>query len=142
MNWLANNQTALHNSIMKYFTVQESSLMISLIRELGEPELGEVESVLEVVESDQISEEEITLMVEQMQQSLEFLNERNIELSNVSEPIAEMILNQPAVDTRHVLKVSIPIIPFILAYEGELGLGAGVKLRETWNYWKAKLLRK
>ena len=44
----------------------------------------------------------------------------------------------PEIDAKHALKVSIPIIPFILAYEGELGLGTGIKLKEVWKNLKSK----
>ncbi|OYD99559.1 hypothetical protein [Nostoc sp. 'Peltigera membranacea cyanobiont' 232] len=69
------------------------------------------------------------------------MKEKGFELPSGNEAIIE-VLNHPTLDAKHALKVSIPIIPFILSYEGELGLGAGVKIREAWERWKTKLWNK
>lgn len=43
------------------------------------------------------------------------------------------VLSGPTVDVKQKLKVSIPIIPFILSYEGELGMSSSGGLRALWD---------
>lgn len=141
LNWLADSQAALHQVILAYFTTEEKALIAPIARQLEEAQIVEVQSVLEAVESNQVSEEETKLVVAQLQQTLALLKEKGFELPSGNEAIVE-VLNHPTLDAKHTLKVSIPIIPFILSYEGELGLGAGVKIREAWDRWKIKLRNK
>ena len=60
----------------------------------------------------------------------------------VSDKAIDEVINYPTLDTKHSLKLTIPLIPFILTYEGELGTGAGIKLKETWQNLKSKLFSK
>jgi len=99
-----------------------------------------IQAFLEAVETDQASEEDIQLMLTETRSFLEKLQEQNLALPAGKEAISEMI-NSPTIDAKHALKVSIPIIPFILAYEGELGLGTGINLKETWQHWKTKFMK-
>ena len=138
LNWLAGGQAALHQAVLAYFTTEEKAIVDPVAKQLEKTQILEVESALEKVESNQVSEEETKLVVSQLQKALIFLKEQNLELPSGNEAIVE-VLNYPAIDAKHALKVSIPIIPFILSYEGELGLGAGVKIREAWDRWKNKL---
>jgi hypothetical protein len=96
---------------------------------------------LEAVETNQAPEEEIQLVLNETRETLKKLQEYNLSLPESKEAVFE-IINSPTVDAKHALKVSIPIIPFILTYEGELGLGTGINLREAWESWKSKFLNK
>ncbi|MGB3402844.1 MAG: hypothetical protein WBA77_09145 [Microcoleaceae cyanobacterium] len=141
LDWLTDSQAAIHQAILVHFTTEEKALIYPIARQLQETQRVEVESVLEAVESNQVSEEETKLIVDQLKQALVLLKKEGLELPSDNKEIIE-ILNSPTLDAKHALKVSIPIIPFILSYEGELGLGTGIKLKETWNQWKEKFLNK
>jgi hypothetical protein len=141
LNWLAGGQIALHQTILEHFTAGEIAVIEPITRQLEEAQIVEVESVLRAIDSNQVGEEDINLVVAQLKQVLDSMKEKNIALPSGNEAIIE-ILNYPTLDAKHALKVSIPIIPFILSYEGELGLGAGVKIREAWEHWKTKLRSK
>ncbi|MEA5470353.1 hypothetical protein [Spirulina sp. 06S082] len=45
----------------------------------------------------------------------------------------DKVLKNPELDAKHKLKVVIPIIPFVLEYEGELELGTGFDLKSAWK---------
>lgn len=141
LNWIANSQAALHQVILAHFTTEEKALIEPVAKQLEEAQIIEVKSVLETIESNRVTEEETNFIVAQLQQVLVSLKEKNFALPSGNEAIVEA-LNYPTLDAKHTLKVSIPIIPFILSYEGELGLSAGVKIREAWDRWKNKLSNK
>jgi hypothetical protein len=49
------------------------------------------------------------------------------------------IINDPKLDSNHKLKYSIPIIPLILSYEGDVELKGGLDLKKAWQGLKSWL---
>ncbi|AFZ60302.1 hypothetical protein H6G54_07995 [Anabaena cylindrica FACHB-243] len=141
LNWLAGGQVAFYQAVLAHFTTEETAIIEPITRQLEEAQIVEVEAVLKAIDSNQVSEEEIKLVVAQLKQAMASMRGKDFALPSGNEAIIEA-LNYPTLDTKHALKVSIPIIPFILSYEGELGLSAGVKIREAWERWKTKLRNK
>jgi hypothetical protein len=43
------------------------------------------------------------------------------------------VADDPNLEVKHKLKVTIPIVPLFLSYEGELGLSSSRKLSEVWK---------
>jgi hypothetical protein len=60
------------------------------------------------------------------------------QLVNEAEKVSG-ILNDPKLDSNHKLKYSIPIIPLILSYEGEVELKGGLDLKKSWQGLKSWL---
>jgi hypothetical protein len=50
--------------------------------------------------------------------------------------VASDVVDDPKLDVSHKLKVSIPIIPLILSYEGEIDLKSGLNLKKAWQKLK------
>ena len=137
LNWIGKGQAALYQSLLSHFTIEETNIIKPMARQLEESQLAEVESVLGTIESTHVNEEETKLIVRQLRQVLALAQEKGLALPNGNEAIVN-VLNHPTIDTKHALKISIPIIPFVLSYESELGLGAGFKVREAWDRWRTK----
>ena len=138
---LLDSQVTLSQTLLFHFSPNEQALLLPLAQQLDETEFIEMQAFLEAVDSDQASEEEVQLMLSETRQLLKEVKERNLALPTGNEAVVEMI-NAPTIDAKHALKISLPIIPFILTYEGELGLGTGIKLKETWQRWKLKFYKK
>lgn len=49
---------------------------------------------------------------------------------------AQELLSAPNLDTLHRLKVTLPLLPFFLSYEGEMELGQGLNLEMLWEKMK------
>ncbi len=137
---LLDSQVALSQALLLHFNPGEQALLFPFTQQLDEPELIKMQAFLEAIDTDQASEEEIQLMLTETRQLLKALKERDLTLPAGNEAVVE-IINAPTLDAKHALKISIPIIPFILAYEGELGLGTGINLKETWQHWKSKFIK-
>jgi hypothetical protein len=45
----------------------------------------------------------------------------------------EEAINSPELGIENIIKVTIPIIPFLLTYEGSYKFQTGMKLDSTWN---------
>jgi tRNA/tmRNA/rRNA uracil-C5-methylase (TrmA/RlmC/RlmD family) len=138
---LLDNQASFIQALMLHFSPREQELLLPFTQRLDEPELIKMQALLEAVETDQSPEEEVQLILTETRKLLKGFQERDFALPSDNEAVYEMI-NSPTIDTKHALKISIPIIPFILTYEGELGLEAGINLKEAWQRWKSKFYKK
>ena len=141
LNLLLDSQVTLHQALMSHFSTREQTLILPITEQLKEPQLIEMQAVLEAVDANQISEPEIQKLLTETRQLLTVMREHNLALPGTNNAVIEMI-NGPSLDAKHALKISVPIIPFILSYEGELGLGAGFKLKESWESLKKRLQRR
>jgi hypothetical protein len=133
---LIDSQSTLSKVLMLHFSSREQAFLLPLIQQLDECESIDIQAFLEAVESNQISTEEAQLTLNETRYLLKEIQERGLVLPEANESISELI-NTPMVDAKHALKISIPLIPFILAYEGELGLGTEINLKEIWKRWKS-----
>jgi hypothetical protein len=107
-------------------------LVQPFIQRVGDSDLIQVRASLETIDTKELDEEEVQIILTETKHLLTELKSHNLSLPVSSKDIDE-IINYPTLDTKHSLKLTIPIIPFILTYEGELGTGAGIKLKETWQ---------
>ncbi|GAB4383796.1 MAG: hypothetical protein Kow00121_46270 [Elainellaceae cyanobacterium] len=140
LDLLLDSQVTLHRALLSHFNAGEQALIRPFAEKLDEPQLIEIEAVLEAVDVNPISETEVHQILDETRQLLLSLQQHNLALPGNNNAVLE-VLNEPTIDAKHALKVSVPIIPFILSYEGELGLGAGIKLRESWESLKGKFSR-
>ena len=140
LDWLLDGQAVIYETVLSHFTANEQALLRPLTEQLDEHKINEMKAVLEAVDNNQISGEEVKQVIAETRQLLAVMTERNLALPSGNKAVLEM-LNEPTIDAKYALKVSVPIIPFILSYECELGLGAAIKLKETWQHWKSKFCK-
>jgi hypothetical protein len=131
------NISHLRQGLLNRYEAREQHLIAVITERLDQTQISTISSVLEALEADKVSEFETQQLLEGTQQMLTVLNQRNIVLPGQQE-VAEVI-NAPGLDTKHRLKVSLPIIPFLLDYEGELELGTGVNLQAAWQQLRLRL---
>jgi len=129
---LLDGQSSLSQALLFHFNSVEQLLVQPFIQSLGDSDLIQIQASLETINTKQPSDEEAQIMLTETKQLLTELKSRGLSLP-VSNKDMDEIINYPTLDTKHSLKLTIPIIPFILTYEGELGAGAGIKLKETWQ---------
>ena len=104
-----------------------------LLKQLNANQLALTQKLQDALEANQVSEP-------QMQQMLAVLEERIPSLPPSQAAIAEVI-KDPELDAKHKLKVTLPIVPMLLEYEGEVELGSGFNLKSVWEQLVAKLRR-
>ncbi|MBW4490597.1 MAG: hypothetical protein KME12_22695 [Trichocoleus desertorum ATA4-8-CV12] len=138
---LLDSQASLSQALMLHFSPQEQELLLPITQQLDKSELIEMKAFLEAVDTNQASEEEVQLILSETRQLLKELQKRNLALPTNNEAVSE-IINSPTIDAKHALKISIPVIPFILAYEGEIGLGTGINLKKAWQHCKSKFYKR
>lgn len=102
-----------------------------LLTQLNQTQLDLTQKLQDAVDANQVSES-------QMQQMLAVLEERIPSLPPSQAAIAEVI-KDPELDVKQRLKVTLPIVPMLVEYEGEFELGSGFNIKSAWERLVAKL---
>ncbi len=102
-----------------------------LLKQLDQNQLVLTQKLQDALDANQVSEP-------QMQQMLAVLEERIPSLPPGQAAIAEVI-KDPELDVKQKLKVTLPIVPMLVEYEGEFELGSGFNIKTAWEKLVAKL---
>ena len=125
--------------VLERYNDSEKAIITSITRQLNDTQLILTEKLLQALDDNMVSEPE-------MQQMLAVLDERlsslPLSLPANQAAVAEKIIKDPELDARHKLKVTLPIIPMLVEYEGELELGSGFNIQSAWQQLVTKLRRK
>ncbi len=125
------NINHLRKGLLNHYKASEQHIIAVITKQLDQTQISTISSVLEALEANEVSEVETQLLLEGTQQMLAVLNQRNIILPGQQE--VTKAIKAPELDAKHKLKVTLPIIPLILEYEGELELGTGINLKRAWQ---------
>lgn len=138
IEFLLDGQYAIGQMLSSHFIREDAQLLRPVIQQLSQSESTQVESFLQAIENNQISQQDTHIVLTEMRNLIAAIKTNKLALSPAEKAVFD-VLESPRIETKHALKLSIPIIPFILSYEGDLGVGAGVNLRKLWQSWKTKL---
>lgn len=137
LNILLSGQIAIYedlnqmrHALLIRYDAAEQSIISAITQQLDQNQLLLTQNLLNALEANQVSEPE-------MQRMLAVLEERIPSLP----PSQAAIIKDPELDAKHKLKVTLPIIPLLVEYEGELELGSGFNIKSAWEKLIAKLRR-
>jgi len=124
-------------TLLARFNASEQTVITAIVERLDQNQLATVQSILDGMEANRIPESELQETLNAVQQSLSEIirNKTGMYDSQVvseSKNLSEMV-DDPKLDVSHKLKVSLPIIPYILTYETEVGLKSGLNLKAAWE---------
>jgi uncharacterized protein YeeX (DUF496 family) len=141
LNLLLSGQVAIYGDLnqmrqdlLSRYDASERVVIGAIAQQLDQNQLAVTQALLNALETNQVSEPE-------MQQMLAVLEERIPSLPPTQAGLAE-IIKAPELDAKHKLKVTLPIVPFLIDYEGELELGSGFNIKSGWEQLVAKLRRR
>jgi hypothetical protein len=123
------------DSLLIRYQVSEQAILRVFIEQLNQTQLAFTENMLNAVAANQVSESEMLEMLAVLESRIPSLP------ANSQAEIAE-IIKSPELDTRHKITVTLPIIPFLINYEGELELGTGFNIKSAREFVIKKLGRK
>jgi hypothetical protein len=126
------NINHLRKGLLARYEAGEQNIIATLTEKLDESQMVMISAVLEAIETNQVTEEEMQLLLQGIHQNITQLQQSGTALPPSQSALVEVI-NTPGLDFKHRLKVAIPLIPFILDYEGELELGTGINLKAAWE---------
>jgi hypothetical protein len=123
------------DSLLIRYQASEQAILRVFIEQLNQTQLAFTENMLNAVAANQVSESE-------MLQMLAVLESRIPSLPSSSQAEIAEIIKSPELDARHKITVTLPIVPFLINYEGELELGTGFNIKSAWEFIIKKLGRK
>jgi hypothetical protein len=130
----------LRNEIPTRFALGEQALMHMVMQRLNSDQLVVTGIALQEVDRDPDAPEftqlaaEVTAAISTVQQQLVAKN------TPAAHQIAQVahVIQAPTADLKQKLKVSIPLIPFVLSYETELNLTITANLKVAWERLKER----
>ncbi|MEH2285449.1 MAG: hypothetical protein V7K90_29730 [Nostoc sp.] len=126
------NINHLRKGLLDRYNAGEQNIIAAITEQLDQSQMFTISTVLDAIETNQITEQEMQLIFQGIQQNITKLQQNSTALPASQAALVEVI-NAPGLDFKHRLKVGIPLIPFILDYEGELELGTGINLKGAWQ---------
>ena len=123
------------DSLLIRYQASEQAILRVFIEQLNQTQLAFTENMLNAVAANQVSQSE-------MLQMLAVLESRIPSLPSSSQAEIAEIIKSPELDARHKITVTLPIVPFLINYEGELELGTGFNIKSAWEFIIKKLGRK
>lgn len=142
---ILDNLVNLRKTVLARFDANEQTIITTIVDRLDQKQLVNAEAVLDSIATRQFAEDELhELLVavretlNEMRQKETFLSDYHLtsEIKNLSD-----VVDAPKLDASHKLKITIPIIPFILSYEGEMALKSGMNLKSAWQRLLSKVRR-
>ena len=139
---IQDNLINLRKAVLARFDANEQTIITTIVNRLDQEQLANTQAALDGIAARQLSNNELQETLGAIRDALNEISQKEIflsdshltsEIENISEVVDAIKL-----DVSHKLKVTVPIIPFILSYEGELGLKSGMNLESAWT----KLLNK
>lgn len=141
LNVLLSSQIAIYEDLHQMrqdlllrYDATEQATIEAVTQQFDRNQLVLTQNLLDALEANQVPEQ-------QMQQMLAVLEERVPALPPSQAAVAE-IIKAPELDAKHKLKVTLPLVPFLVDYEGELELGSGFNIKSAWEQLLTKLRRK
>jgi uncharacterized phage infection (PIP) family protein YhgE len=133
------NINHLRQGLLAHYDAGEKNIISAITDRLNESQITTISALLDAIEANKVSDAEMQKILPSIQEGLSILQQRGVTLPGSQGEIVEVI-NAPQMDFKHRLKVAMPIIPFILDYEGELELGTGINLKEALKQFMARLI--
>ncbi len=131
---ISENLNQMRQTLLNRYDAAEKVMITSIVEQLSQTQLAVTQTLLNALEANHLSDPE-------MHQMLAVLEERIPSLPSNQAVIAE-IIKAPELDAKHKLKVTLPIVPFLIDYEGELEIGSGFNIKSAWERLVAKLRNK
>jgi predicted transcriptional regulator len=127
----------LRQRVIARYSTGEQNIIAAITEQLDQSQMVMISNVLDAIETNQVTEGEMQLILQGIQRYLTKLQQNGIALPPKQAALAEVI-KAPGLDFKHRLKIGIPIIPFILDYEGELELGTAIDLKAALQALKVR----
>ncbi|MFN6478894.1 hypothetical protein [Nostoc sp. DedQUE07] len=124
--------------LLDRYDESQRSTVAEITSHLDKNQFQLLQVLLNILDSNTIPDAEIQSMTALIEKRLATLPPDQANVAGITR--AKKIAKDPSLDTKHRLKLFLPIIPIILSYEGEIELGAGANLPGVWDWVKKKLL--
>lgn len=128
-------------AVLTRFDLSEQRIVGPILARLDVQHAAQVAALLDALDAAALAQAEMAQLLAPVSAALVEVRARAAQplLPEVSQ--AADLIEAPGLDVKHKLKLSIPIIPFLLDYEGELEFDVRANLETAWQALKRLILR-
>lgn len=125
--------------------VMEQRFIAMVIARLSIQQRSDTDAVLAGIQQNTFPDEDLQQTFSDIRAAF---NALHIDTKLIASPLADPVTNAIAIfedtklDVKHKLKVTIPLIPFMLSYETEIGVDGSTNLSAVWEKLTSKLRAK
>ncbi len=123
--------------LLDRFEFNEQRILSSVFERLDEDKLEIIKILIDAVEGKKVSKDLIAETLDGMKEMISEMREMRIEIKDVTRGISisslDEIIDSPELSIENKLKVTIPIIPLLLTYEGTYNFKNSMKLDAAWT---------
>ncbi|MBD2615000.1 MAG: hypothetical protein FWK04_16085 [Nostoc sp. GBBB01] len=127
------NQNQMRQALLNRYDAIERAIISAITQQLDQTQLILLQNLIDALEKNLISEQEIQQMLVALEKRIPALPVSNLAVTE--------IIKNPELDAKHKLKITLPIVPMLVEYEGELEFGTGLNIKSAWEQLIAKLRR-
>jgi len=127
----------LRQRLVARYKAHEQRVVAIHVERLDQAHLDTVQAILDALEADRVTDALMCQALDAVQRLLVALSERGIALPG-HQAVADAVI-APTLGVKHKLKLTLPIIPTLLSYEGELELGSETGLATAWRQLVTKV---
>ena len=140
---LRDDLTDLRQAVLARFDISEQTIIAAVVKRLDQGQLATVQAVLDAIEAERVQESQLQETLTTVQETLAEIQQRgtaffDAALVDGAERLSELV-DAPKLDVKHKLKITLPIIPTILSYEGVVELKSGLDLEAAWQRLVSKV---
>lgn len=122
--------------IVAHFDATVQGDLLPVLARLDSQQAAQTAALLDALEARAFPADELGRHLAAIHLALAQVNARSAQiadrqLADAAQKLAA-VAGDPGLDVKHKLKVTIPLVPVLLAYEGELELGSRLNLQEAW----------
>ena len=127
--------TQLREDVLARLDAVQYQVVTNIVAQLRADQLQELQVILVGLDQLRLSQQEAIQWVAALRPALIEAEEKKL----LPAASASTIVDSPTLGVAHKLKLTVPIIPFLLGYEGEIQLGSRMNLEMAWEWLKKKL---
>ncbi|MBE9034769.1 hypothetical protein [aff. Roholtiella sp. LEGE 12411] len=131
---VSENLYQMRQTLLNHYDDAEIAMIASIAEQLSQTQLTITQTFVDALEGNQLSEVQIQEMLAVL--------EKQIPSLPPSQAVVAEIIKATELDAKHKLKITLPIVPFIIDYEGELEIGSGFNVKLAWEHLVSKLRNK
>lgn len=129
--------------IKAHFDVTVQSALLPALARLDAQQTAQTAAILDALETRAFSADELDSHLAAIHLALAAINARAASIADrqLAQAVQQTVelASDPGLDVKHKLKITLPIVPVLLAYEGEIELGSRLNLREVWQALWARI---
>jgi len=110
-------------------------VVTAVLKQLRAEQVQELQILLAGMDRIQLTQQRMSHWLATLRPALAEAGEKRL----LPTPGATDIVDAPGLSVAHKLKLMLPIIPFLLGYEGQIQLGSRMNLEMAWEWLKKKL---